>query len=290
MEVNMIHKILVIGGTGMLGEPVARQLQAEGYSVRILTRSPEKARLRYSPPFEVARGDVEEADSLKAAMNGCQGVHINLHGLFDPDLERRGAEQVAQAAAKCGVERITYLTGASVCEENTWFVDTKARLEAEKLIRASGVPYTIFRANFFMETLHNLVRGKMLLQIGKHPHPYHWIAACDYARMVAKAYATSQAANKILYACGPQALTMRQALQILQRLAYPTYRIVYMPLWFTRIFAWVGRRRELQSVLPFFAYCEKVKTLMSGTPDEANALLGAPSTTLEDWIRKEIVH
>lgn len=278
----MIKKILVIGGTGMLGEPVARQLLADGFEVRILTRSTENARIRFGSPFEIVAGDVEEPASLEAALQGCQGAHINLHGLFDPDLERRGAEQVAHAAAKCGLERITYLSGASVCEENAWFVDTKARLEAESHIRASGIPSTIFRANFFMETLRNFVRGKMLLQIGRHPHPYYWIAASDYARMVATAYATPQAADKILYACGPQALTMRQALQVLQRLAYPTYRIVYMPLWFTRIVAWVGRRRELRSVLPFFAYGEKVKTLMSGTPEEANELLGAPSTTLEE--------
>jgi uncharacterized protein YbjT (DUF2867 family) len=282
-EIVMIQKILVIGGTGMLGEPVARRLQAEGFGVRMLSRDPGKARTRFQPPFEVAAGDVENSASLEAALDGCQGVHINLHGLFDPDLERRGAEAVAQAASLAGLQRITYLSGASVCQENTWFPDTQARLLAEEVIRTSGVPYTIFRANFFMETLHNLVRGKMLLQIGKHPHPYQWVASADYAGMVAKAYATPQAANRILYVCGPQSLTMRQALQVLQRTAYPSYRIVYLPLWAAGLIARLGWRRELQSVLPFFEYCEKVEIFLSGSPDEANALLDAPATTLEAW-------
>lgn len=283
----MIQKILVIGGTGMLGEPVARQLQSDGFVVRVLTRSPEKARSHFPVPFEVAAGDVEDSASLEAALEGCQGVHINLHGLFDPDLERRGAEAIAHTAFKAGLERITYLSGASVGKENSWFPDTRARLLAEEAVCSSGVSYTIFRANFFMETLRNFVRGRMLLQIGKHPHPYQWVASADYASMVSKAYATPLAANKTFYVCGPQSLTMREALQILQRAAYPRHRIIYLPIWVARLIAQAGGRRELQSVLPFFDYCEKIRVFLSGSPDEANALLGAPATTLEAWARLE---
>jgi uncharacterized protein YbjT (DUF2867 family) len=284
----MNQKILIIGGTGMLGEPVARQLLANGFGVRILSRDADKARARFAPPFEVVAGDVDDPASLSTAVMGCQGVHINLHGISDSDLERRGAEAIAQAAAQAGLERITYLSGASVCEENAWFPDTKARLLAEQAIQASGVPYTIFRANYFMDTLRKLVRGKMLLQIGKHPHPYQWVASADYARMVGKAYATSQAANKTLYVCGPQALTMREALQVLQHTVYPAYRIVYLPLWAAGFIARVGGRRELQSVLPFFDYCARIKIFLSGSPDEANALLGAPAITLETWAKSEL--
>lgn len=284
----MIQKILVIGGTGMLGEPVARQLLVEWFGVRVLSRSPEKAQARFKPPFEIAQGDVEDFGAIRAALEGCQGVHINLHGLFDPDLERRGAETVVRAALQAGIERISYLSGASVCEENAWFADTKARLMAENCIRSSGIPYTIFRAHFFMETLVKLVRGKLLLQIGRHPHPYDWVASADYARMVARAYATDQAACKVFYVCGPQAWTMREALGILQRTAYPDHRLVYLPIWAARLIARAGNRQELLAVLPFFEYCEKIHTNLSGDPTEANAVLGAPVTTLEQWARQAL--
>jgi uncharacterized protein YbjT (DUF2867 family) len=284
----MIQKILVIGGTGMLGEPVARQFQTAGFNVRVLSRNVEKARERFGPPFEVAGGDVEDSAALEAALAGCQAVHINLHGLFDPDLERRGAENVAKAAALAGLERISYLSGASVCQENAWFPDTQARLLAEQAIIASGVPYTIFRASYFMETLRNFVRGKMLLQIGKHPHPYQWIAAGDYAQLAARAYQAPQAANKILYMCGTQSLTLRQALEVVQRVAHPDYRIVYLPIWAAYIVARLGKRQELQSTLPFFEYCEKIKIFLSGSPDETYSLLGKPTTSLEKWVRENL--
>jgi len=284
----MIPTILVIGATGMLGTPVVRQLQADGYAVRALSRFPRKALARLGAGFDVVAGDVEDPACLEAALQGCQGVHISLDGGFDPDLERRGAENVACAAARTGVQRITYLSGASVCEENCWFAGTRARFQAEAALQASGIPFTVFRAHFFMESLHKLIRGRLALQIGKHPQPYYWIAAADYARLVARAYATPEAANKILYACGPEALTMRQALQIFRRIAHPETRLVYMPLWAAGLFARLGKRRELQAALPFFKYCEQTKVLLSGSPAETNALLGTPTTTVEMWSKAQV--
>lgn len=283
----MSQKILVIGATGMLGEPVAYQFRSHGFDVRVLTRSPEKARARFGSQFEVVAGDVEDSKTLMPALMGCQGVHINLHGLADPDLERRGAEEVGRLAVKAGIERITYISGASVCEENCWFASTRARFEAEKALQASGVPYTIFRCHYFMETLHNFAKDGMLLHIGKHPHPYHWVAAADFARMVAKAYTIPEAANKVLYVCGPQALTMHQAIEIFGGIVYPKRRVTDLPIWMARMIAYLGKRRELQDALPFFEYCQRVKIILSGSPEEANMLLGAPETTVEVWSRQQ---
>ena len=284
----MIQKILVVGATGMLGEPVARQLKSDGFQVRVLSRSAERARNRFGDGFEAIGGDVEDPASLDSALQTCQGVHINLNGMQDPDMERRGTENVLQVALKVGIQRVTYLSGASVCEENCWYAGTKAKFQAEAAIRASGIPYTVFRAHYFMESMKYLVRGNMALIIGKHPHPYYWAAAADYARLVSKAYATPAAANKTLYVCGPEALTMRQAMQIFTRIAYPEARFMNMPLWMAALIARLGNRKELQAALPFLHYCEKAKVLLSGSPDEANVLLGAPTTTVEAWSKLQV--
>ena len=52
------------------------------------------------------------------------------------------------------------------------------------------------------------------------------------------------------------------------------------------IIAGLSRDKTLQAVLPFFRYSEKVAE--EGDPAEANALLGAPTTTLEQWCKLEI--
>jgi len=283
----MEKTILVIGGTGMLGKPVAHHLNAAGYKVRVFSRSAQKARTHFGSEYEIAQGDVENPHSLAAALQGCYGVHVNLQDGFDPDLERRGANAAAQAARTAGVQRITFISGASVCEQNCWYAGTQAKFAGEQAIQASGVPYTVFRCHYFMEVLRNFVRGKLALLIGKHPHPYYWVAAQDYARMVAKAYATPASENKILYVCGPAALSMRQALQTFTQIAHPETRLTYIPIWLTRIIAHLGNRKELQAALPFLEYCQKTKIILSGSPEEANSLLGAPTTTVAAWSRAQ---
>jgi uncharacterized protein YbjT (DUF2867 family) len=283
----MAETILVIGGTGMLGEPVARSLHTAGYCVRILTRSPEKA-ARFKDGFEIAAGDVENLRSLEQAMRGCQGVHVSLHDASNPDLERVGAINAARAAATVGVSRITYLSGASVIPENCWFPDTKTRYEAEAAIRASGVSYTIFKGTWFMESLNRFVRGKFALAIGRHPRPWRWLAAQDYARMVATAYATPATANKTLWVYGPETYTTPEALRIYCAIVHPDARLMPMPFWLATLFARLRRRRELQAALPFFRYCERVTIAEAGDPAEANALLGAPTTTLAVWSRQKM--
>ncbi len=279
-------KILVIGATGMLGMPVARRLQAEGHQVRVFSRNTEKARAKFGPAFEFAAGDVEDARALEAALAGCQGVHLNLAGGADPDLERRGGESVARAAAKARLQRVTYLSGASVTEENCWFAGTKAKFQAEAAIRASGVSYAIFKATFFMESLPRFVRDGRASVIGAQPNPWRWVAAEDYARMVSKAYGLPVLRHDF-YVYGPQAFTTKEALQRYCAIVHPQAKVGNLPLWIAGLIAAMPGGEALRAALPFFRYTEKIKVTEVGSAEEANALLGVPATTLEDWSKKQ---
>ncbi len=277
------QRILVVGGTGLLGRPVVRRLLADGYRVRVLSRSPDRARALLGEGCEVVGGDVDDPPSLEAAVGGCAGVHVNLPE-FDPDLESRGTANVARAAARAGVGRLTYVSGMTVAEQNAWFPMVRAKLRAEEAIRQSGVPYSIFRPGFVMETLDKSFRGPFALVVGRQPHPFHMVAAADFARMVSAAYARPEAANKVFVIHGPQAYTWRQALKRYCALARPGYRIVTLPFWLAEIIARVGRRAELRAALPFLRYLARIGE--RGDPTEANAVLGAPTISLEEWSRQ----
>ena len=56
--------ILVVGGTGEIGWPVAHQLLADGYGVRLLVRNAERARTRLGADFEYYAGDVDDTDAI----------------------------------------------------------------------------------------------------------------------------------------------------------------------------------------------------------------------------------
>ena len=100
----MPKTILVLGGTGMLGAPVARQLQVDGFQVRILVRDAEKTAQMFDNSFEIVAGDVTDQASLEQAMQGCDGVHISVGGPVD----QLSAENVAALAPKAGITHITY--------------------------------------------------------------------------------------------------------------------------------------------------------------------------------------
>lgn len=275
--------ILILGGTGMLGAPVARRLQADGFAVRLLTRNPDKARAALGDTFEVIEGDVTDCDRLEQAMTGCDGVHISVGGPVD----QLSAGNVASLAPKLGVQRITYLSGATVCAENAWFPMVQQKRMAEKAVRESGVPYTIFCPTWPMEQLARFARGGQAFMIGEQPTPLHWFAAADLAAMVSQAYQRAEAANKRLYVHGPEAILMKTALERYCRAFFPEVeQVLVMPIEAARANAEATGNAMLKFAAELMAYFDKVGE-GSGDPTEANQLLGAPSTTLDAWITQQ---
>ncbi len=284
----MKQTILVVGATGMLGEPVARQLQKDGYAVRVLARNPGKARAKLGDSFDFFKGDVENSSSLEKALDGCFGVHINLRGGpkaedFDR-IEHRGTANLAKVSAMMGVRRLSYLSGAAVFEENSWFPSIKAKLQAEAAIRESGIPYSIFCATHFMESLPLYIRGKRASVIGKQPHRLHWLAAGDYAKMISKAFLLPEAANKRFFVYGPEALTISEALEKYCSIVHPGVKVSSTPIWLISLLGKVSFNTELQFISELMGFFKKVGE--GGNPQEANKLLGAPMTTLNQWCEK----
>ena len=276
-----MKKLLVLGATGMLGGPVARRLRADGFEVRLLARDPEKAGVMLDDSFEIVAGDVTDLESLEHGLMGCEGVHISVGGPVD----RLSAENVAALAPRLGLERITYISGATALEENRWFPMTAQKLEAEEAIRECGVPYTIFCPTWPMEQLPRFARGGQPLLIGDRANPYHWFAADDLGRMVSVAYQLEETANKRFFVHGPEAMTMKEALERYCQAFHPEVESVsVMPVDTARAIAKSTGNQMLGIFAELMAYFDQVGEM--GDPVKANQLLGAPATTLDAWIEQ----
>jgi uncharacterized protein YbjT (DUF2867 family) len=275
----MEKKILVLGATGMFGKPTASQLKADGFQARILARDAEKAQSTLGAGFEIIQGDVADLASLEKAMQRCYGVHISVGGAVD----QVSAENVAALAPKLGVERISYISGATVAEANRWFPMVAQKLEAEKAIRDSGVPYTIFCPTWPMEQIVRFARGGKPSLIGKQPLPVHLFAAQDLAHMVSKAYQLEEAQNKRFYVYGPEAMTMKTALERYCARIHPeVQKISVMPIWMAKLMGTLTGNEMLKFASGLMAYFDKTPEV--GDPSEANEILGAPATTLDAWM------
>ena len=280
--------ILVVGGTGMLGEQVAWQLLRDGFEVRLLARDVERARTLLGPDFEYFAGDVDDSGAIERALEDCAGVHISLRGGSDPDeldrVEHRGTARVAELAARQGVSRLTYLSGMLVAEDAEIPGD-RAKFRAERAIQQSGVPYTIFKPTYFMETLPRHVQGRLAIVLGRQPHPLHMVAAGDYARMVSRSLRTPEAANRCFFVHGPEGITIPDALRLYCSLVEPGKRVVSMPLGFMSVVDTLFMRGQLRSTLQLMRVMQRVGE--RGIPSEANAVLGTPTTTLPQWCERQ---
>ena len=280
--------ILVVGGTGMLGEQVARQLLRDGFEVRVLVRDVQRARTLLGPDFEYFAGAGDNRDAIERAMEGCAGVHISLRGGSDPEeldrVEHRGTAHVAELAAQQGVPRLTYLSGMLVAEDAQIPAD-RAKYRAEREIHQSGVPYTIFKPTYFMETLPRHVQGRLAIVLGRQPHPLHMVAASDFARMVSRSFRTPEAANRSFFVHGPEAIPIPDALCLYCSLVEPGRRVVSMPLWLMSVVDALLMRGQLRSTLRLMRVMQRVGE--RGDPSVANEVLGAPTTTLRQWCEKQ---
>lgn len=117
-----MEKVLLTGGTGMLGNNLARELVADGRAVRALVRSPERARPLLPAACEVIAGDVLDHDSLRRAVEGCSVVYhaagLPEQWLRDERAFQRvnvdGTRNLVEASMAEGVKRFVYASTIDV--------------------------------------------------------------------------------------------------------------------------------------------------------------------------------
>lgn len=140
---NVAKPILVTGGTGKLGREVVRRLLAAGQDVRVLTR-----RQRPGTEHAWAVGDLASGAGITDAVDGVATViHCATSNRGDAAATRR----LADAAKAAGVTHLLYISIVGIDAIPMFYY--QAKLDAEKVVGGSGVPWTILRATQF----HDLV-------------------------------------------------------------------------------------------------------------------------------------
>ncbi|MCL4254440.1 MAG: NAD-dependent epimerase/dehydratase family protein, partial [Anaerolineae bacterium] len=121
-------KALITGGTGFIGSHIARQLVADGHTVRILHRQSSKLTALDGIPFESAIGGLKEDDmpALIKASEGCDWVfHVaavadywraDKAEMFEVNVS--GTRRILAAARTAGVKRVVFTSSAAAVGMN----------------------------------------------------------------------------------------------------------------------------------------------------------------------------
>ncbi len=281
-------KILVIGGTGMLGRPVVVHLVADGFDVRLFTTDEERAKAYFGDRVEYAEGDVGDLESLKAANEGCDAIYINLKGGPTDDdfvrIEQEGSINIYEAAIETGTSKIVQISEARANESNSNFIAHRVKYEAEKELISSGLTYTILKPTWFCESLPLFLKDSKAVYIGSGKSCFHFLAVADYANIVSQCFASNKADNKILTIFGPEPMPIPEAMRRFLETCYPNTTIDQLPVWLAKISGFFMKSPALKSAINLMAFFDKHDdTEVLTPPDEANAIFGAPKTTVDEW-------
>ncbi len=187
-------KIVVIGGTGLIGSKTVAILRQDGHDV--VAASPKSG-------INTITGE-----GLEGVMTGTQVV-VDLAN--SPSFEDQAVLEffqtsgrnlfAAETAAGVGHHVALSIVGTDRSPDNGYF---RAKVAQEKLVEASGIPYTIIRSTQFMEFLGAIAdAGAEGNVVRISPGLFQPIAADDVAAVVADV-ALAAPRNGIIEIAGPE--------------------------------------------------------------------------------------
>jgi uncharacterized protein YbjT (DUF2867 family) len=187
-------KIVVIGGSGLIGKKLVNNLREEGHEV-----------VAASPSSGV---NTLTGEGLAVALAGAQ---IVVDVANSPSFEDKAAMEffetsghnlfAAEAAAGIGHHVALSVVGTERLQEMGYF---RAKLAQENLIKASGTPYTIVRATQFFEFMGAIAQSATVGQtVHLPPALFQPIVSDDVADILAEV-ALAAPVNGTIEIAGPE--------------------------------------------------------------------------------------
>jgi uncharacterized protein YbjT (DUF2867 family) len=228
--------VAVAGGTGFVGAAIVRELAARGYRPIVLSRRAKAGGTAGSAEGsaegpEMRPADATRPETLPAALAGVDALVVCLafrnspieaprRGRTFERVDAEGTEALAAAAAKAGLRRLIYISGAGAAPDadRHWF---RAKWRAEEAVRGSGVAYTIFRPTWIYgpgdRSLNRFIGFSRWLpfvpQIGNGRQLVSPVFVDDVGGLVVDALETRAALDATFEVGGPETLTMDQVIR-----------------------------------------------------------------------------
>ncbi|MDP4010455.1 MAG: NAD(P)H-binding protein [Candidatus Spechtbacteria bacterium] len=246
---NSKKKVLVLGGTGFLGYYVLRALDERNIPTGVMIRRKLDDIDIPTEGYDILLGNIlDEASTKEAVSKFKPDVIINLVGIVsekraDITFERvyvNGTQNIIDAAYGAGVKKIVSVS-AMGADENSPQKYFKFKAESEKIIKNSGMDWTIFRPSIMFGW-----RSGFNSMIAKPARRLLFVPMVDGGYHMIQPVAASTVANAIVEACfgagdntaynvvGPEAITIREATERVREAMKSSKPILGVPFWLLR--------------------------------------------------------
>lgn len=238
--------ICVFGGTGFLGRRLVRRLAAEGATLRIAVRSPDRAhsvlRAADLDRVTVFRADVRDPASVAAAVAGVDAVvnavsaYVEKPGVTFASVHEQGARTLAQEAAAAGVARLVLVSGIGA-DPGSRSPYIRARGRGEFVVRQAFPSATIVRpsamfgpGDALFGTLADIVRLLPVVPlIGGGRTRLQPVYVEDVAEGIVRMLAERATAGQTYELAGPGVYTLRELVGFVLRLMDKRRLLVPLP-------------------------------------------------------------
>ncbi|MFC8528097.1 NmrA family NAD(P)-binding protein [Nocardia sp. NPDC057227] len=288
--------VLVSGATGRQGGATALALLARGIPVHALVRDAAAPRARELETLgaTLVRGDLDDPDSIAAAVSGAHAVFsVQTPDLADllGDAELGHGRTLLAAARAAGVRQVVHTSvsgtaGADLAELDTgrWGAHMphywRSKAAVEEIVRDSGFPaWTILRPATFMENFtpgsfyYDPADPNRLLLAVDPDRPQPFVAVADIGAAAAAAFADPDRFAGVELELAGDLLTFREAAALLAAARGGTLALPDSP------------EDAVARGLPAeFARSQRYMTAHTAParPEFARAL-GLPTTSFRDW-------
>jgi uncharacterized protein YbjT (DUF2867 family) len=226
----------ITGITGNVGGEAARNLLAAGAAVRAVVRDESKGAEWKKQGCEIAVADIHDAESLKRAFAGTEGVFVLVPPVFDPKPDFAEAKSVATSlrsaieAARPG--KVVYLStiGAQAKQENLLTQHTLI----ESALRGLTTPITFLRPGWFMENATwdvTPARDKGVIPSFLQPldKKVPMVATADIGRVAAELLQETWSGSRVVELEGPQRVSPNDVASTFAKLLGKPVRMEVVP-------------------------------------------------------------
>ena len=253
--------VTVVGGSGFLGRYIVQRLAEAGMRVRVAVRHPEAA-LFLKPlgslgQIQLVHGDITSDAQMAAAFAGAD-AGVNLVGILAESgkqrfaaLQAEGAGRAARAAAAAGVRHYVQISaiGADAASAVPY---ARTKAEGEAAVLAAIPTATILRPSLvvgpedqFLNRFAAMARLSPVLPVIAGDSRFQPVFVMDVAAAVVAALASPDAAGRTYELGGPDVLSFRAILAMINRETRHNRRLVDVPAAIATLMAKAG------DILPF---------------------------------------
>lgn len=239
-----IQKICMLGGTGFVGRYLAARLANRGYSLRVLTRHPQRHReIEVLPGAKLIGADVHDSKALAEQFAGCDAV-VNLVGVLHeyPNQSFRAVHaelpaKVVDACRATGIKRLLHMSAlhADAARGPSQYLFTKGEGE-QTVMQAKDLAATCFKPSIifapdddFFNKFAGLLKFNLVLPLACPNSRFAPVYVEDVAQAFEVALENDATIGQSYELCGPRIYTFKEIVEDIARMLGKQRLVVGLP-------------------------------------------------------------